>query len=108
MISGWQAEGVLVGLGFQENMHRKFQFSVVLVLFAGSAALAQVKSVEGELLVKFKGGPRGAAALQAEQTFGHEVQRRFERLGWQHIRLRQGQTLAQYRQHRDVLAAELN
>lgn len=98
----------MVGLGFQENMHRKFQLSVVLVLFAGFAALAQVRPVEGELLVKFKGGPHGAAALQAEQTFGHEVQRRFERLGWQHVRLRPGQTLAQYRQHRDVLAAEPN
>ena len=31
--------------------------------------------VEGELLVKFKGGPRGEAAIRAKITLQHEVKR---------------------------------
>src|SRR5262245_46032757 len=68
--------------------------------------------VEGELLVKFRGGPRGAAAEHARQTLGHKVKRDFEFIGWQHIRLPHGITvkegLARYRQLTGVLAVEPN
>src|SRR4029079_12282678 len=64
--------------------------------------------VEGELLVKFRGGARGAEAGRAEQIFGHEVKGRFDRVGWQHIKLPVGATEAQYRRHPDVIAVEPN
>jgi len=87
---------------------------VLLLLALPGAAqdFRGTKSVEGELLVKFRGGPRGAAAAQAEQAVGHEVRRRFDRIGWQHVRVRPGQTdaeaLARLRQRPDVIAAEPN
>ena len=39
--------------------------------------------------------PRGRGAAQAEQALGHEVRHRFDRIGWQHIRIRPGQTDAE-------------
>ena len=68
--------------------------------------------VEGELLVKFDGGPHGQAALKAKRTLNHEVKRDFDFIGWQHIRLPAGMTveegLARYRKLPNVLAAEPN
>jgi subtilisin family serine protease len=70
------------------------------------------RTVEGELLVKFKGGTRGLAAAKAQQAFKHQVKRHFDRIGWQHIRLPPGMTeaeaLAKYGRHPDVLAVEPN
>jgi subtilisin family serine protease len=85
---------------------------LLLVVLPGLAQNGRPRSVEGELLVKFRDGPRGAAAAQAEQALGHEVRRRFDRIGWQHVRVRPGQTdaeaLARLRQRPDVIAAEPN
>ena len=85
---------------------------LLLALPGAAQDFRGTKSVEGELLVKFRGGPRGAAAAQAEQAVGHEVRRRFDRIGWQHVRVRPGQTdaeaLARLRQRADVIAAEPN
>jgi subtilisin family serine protease len=68
--------------------------------------------VEGELLVKFRDGPRGEQATLARQRFQHEVRRHFDRLGWQHIRLSPGlslaRALADYHRHPGVLAVEPN
>src|SRR5437867_1939730 len=70
------------------------------------------RSVPGELLVKFQGGPRGAAAAQAQQRFKHVVSRNFDHIGWQHIQLPPGMTeaqaLDQYRRHPGVIAVEPN
>src|SRR5688572_13432086 len=90
------------------NRNNRLTAAIVLLLLLTALPMAAQEAVEGELLVKFRGGSRGAAAMQAEQTLGHEVRRRFDRVGWQHIRLRPGQTLAQYRQRPDVIAAEPN
>ncbi|HKQ37342.1 MAG TPA: S8 family serine peptidase, partial [Verrucomicrobiae bacterium] len=89
---------------------------VFLLLVLGFPGLAQdargPKWVEGELMVKFRDGPRGVGATQAEQALGHEVRHRFDRIGWQHIRIRPGQTeeeaLARLRQRADVITAEPN
>lgn len=68
--------------------------------------------VEGDLLVKFRGGPRSEAAARAKSTFKHTVKRDFEHIGWQHIQLAPGMSvekaLARYQQDPDVLAAEPN
>jgi subtilisin family serine protease len=68
--------------------------------------------VEGELLVKFRGGPRGPSAEQARRQMKHQVKREFESLGWQHIRLPKGMTvaegLAKYQKLPGVLAVERN
>ena len=82
------------------------------------AAQAQIeiskdgRRVEGELLVKFRGGTRGTAAERSRAAFNHEVRRRFEHIGWQQVQLPRGLTieeaLARYRSHPDVLAVEPN
>ena len=68
--------------------------------------------VEGELLVKFRGGSRGDAARRGEAKFGHKVKRVFEHIGWQSIQLPSGMTvdedLIRYQQDPDVLAVEPN
>jgi len=68
--------------------------------------------VDGELLVKFRGGARGLPAVKAQQTLQHQVKRHFDRVGWQHVQLPQGVTeaeaLARYARHPDVLAVEPN
>lgn len=73
---------------------------------------ASARYVEGELLVKFRGGPRSDQAAQARQTFQHDVLRHFDRVGWQHVRLPAGlsvtRALADYPRHPGVLAAEPN
>ncbi len=70
------------------------------------------RRVEGELLVKFRDGPHGAAAERSRAAFNHEVRRRFGHIGWQQIRLPRGLTieeaLTRYRGHADVLAVEPN
>jgi thermitase len=91
----------------------------LLIMTASGAAAANPspprngeRFVEGELLVKFRGGARGPAAQAAQDNFKHEVKRRFDQLGWQCIRFPRGltreQALAKYRQHPDVLAVEPN
>lgn len=90
----------------------------MLGVFAAHAQIEPIETigndrrVEGELLVKFRGGSRGAAAERSRATFNHEVRRRFDRTGWQQIRLPRGFTieeaLARYRSHPDVLAVEPN
>ena len=68
--------------------------------------------VEGELLVKFRGGTKGAAARNSAAKFGHKVKRDFDYIGWQHIQLPPGlsveEALARYPQDPDVLAVEPN
>ena len=89
---------------------------VFLLLVLGWPGVAQdargPKWVEAELMVKFRDGPRGLGAAQAEQALGHEVRHRFDRIGWQHIRIKPGQSqqeaLARLRQRPDVIAAEPN
>ncbi|MCI0748813.1 MAG: S8 family serine peptidase, partial [Verrucomicrobia subdivision 3 bacterium] len=70
------------------------------------------RHVEGELLVKFADGSRGAAAERARQTMQHEVRRNFDFIGWQQIRLPRGvsveEGLAKYRNLPGVLAVEPN
>jgi subtilisin family serine protease len=89
--------------------------SILLVLGATAGvepATAAPPHVEGELLVKFAGGPRGAAAEHARNQMRHEVKRNFDRIGWQHIRLPKGMTveegLARYAKLPNVLAVEPN
>src|SRR6266496_2257065 len=71
-----------------------------------------LRYIEGELLVKFKGGPQSPAALTAKKIVGHEVKRDFEFIGWQHIRLPAGmkveEGLARYKNLTNVLAVEPN
>jgi hypothetical protein len=96
----------------------KCVWSVLAVTLATFAAQAQIETagngrrVEGELLVKFRGGPQGTAAARSKASFHHEVRRQFERVGWQQIRLPRGlsieEALARYRGSADVLAAEPN
>jgi subtilisin family serine protease len=70
------------------------------------------RHAEGELLVKFNGGPRGTGAEQVQARMQHEVKRHFDFIGWQHIRLPRGMTveegLARYREMRGVEAVEPN
>jgi subtilisin family serine protease len=87
-------------------------------MLATLAAHAQIETtgngrrVEGELLVKFRAGSRGTAAVRSKASFHHEVRRQFDHVGWQQIRLPRGLTieeaLAHYRNSADVLAAEPN
>jgi len=92
-----------------------------LLLICASVALVHVSEAgpsrargyaEGELLVKFRGGPRGPSAEQARRLMNHEVKRDFESVGWQHIRLPKGMTvaegLAKYQKLPGVLAVEPN
>ena len=68
--------------------------------------------VEGELLVKFKGGTRGEAAGRVKSALQHAVKRDFEFIGWQRIQLPTGVTveeaLARYQALPEVLAVEPN
>ncbi len=68
--------------------------------------------VSGELLVKFRGGTKGNAARLAAGKFNHTIQRSFEHIGWQHIKLPPGVTveeaLARYAADPAVLAVEPN
>lgn len=90
--------------------------AVMLLIFAIGCASANAaqppRYVEGELLVKFKGGPRGPAAAVARDRMKHELKHNFDFIGWQHIRLPRGmsvdQALARYKQLPGVLAAEPN
>jgi hypothetical protein len=91
-------------------------FAALLVLAAHAQPDPPVAShprhVEGELLVKFKGGPRGPEAEQARGRMRHEVRRHFDFIGWQQIRLPKGMTveegLARYRDQPGVEAVEPN
>src|SRR5262245_4510220 len=78
--------------------------------FAASGPPARY--VEGELLVKFGGGPHSTTAERARATLKHEVRHNFDFIGWQHIRLPRGMTveeaLVRYRNLPGVLAVEPN
>jgi hypothetical protein len=70
------------------------------------------RHVEGELLVKFRGGTKGAEARAARARLGHKVKRDFDLIGWQHMQLPRamsvGQALQHYRALPEVLAVEPN
>jgi subtilisin family serine protease len=83
------------------------------LVWQGSPALGQApRYVEGELLVKFKGGARGEAARRVKSAHRHTVKRDFEHVGWQHVQLPLGltveETVARYQNDPDVLAVEPN
>jgi subtilisin family serine protease len=87
--------------------------TALTALHSSAATPAQSKRyVEGELLVKFRGGPKGADAKRAKASLKHEVKRDFDFIGWQHIRLPKGMTveeaLPEYRKMPNVLAVEPN
>jgi enediyne biosynthesis protein E4 len=67
---------------------------------------------EGELLVKWKGGPKGEDARRAGQRMNHTKKRDFDFIDWQHIQLPKGITVAEavgrYKNLPEVLAAEPN
>jgi len=88
-------------------------------LFSAVPASAQAQAdqnrsvrVEGELLIKLRDGPHGPGADRARAAFGHDIRRRYDRVGWQHIRVPPGlatdEALVRFRQHSDVLAVEPN
>lgn len=66
---------------------------------------------EGELLIRVR-NPNPQAAHSLQQHFHHEVKRRFDHLGWQHVTLPKGLSVAaalkRYAQHQDVLEVEPN
>lgn len=68
--------------------------------------------IEGELLVKFRGGPESAAANRAALKHNHKIKRTLKHVGWQHIQLPPGQSvaraLAKYSEDPDVIAVEPN
>jgi len=94
------------------NESRSAAALLLFVALCGAGAAQPPRHVEGELLVKFKGGPRDASAALARAGMKHEVKRNFDFIGWQHIRLPQGMTgqegLARYKALPGVLAAEPN
>src|SRR5688500_13802283 len=94
--------GVVAGLIFGSG----------IALAAGAAEPPRHRYAEGELLVKFKGGARSHAAEVTRERMKHVVKRRFDFIGWQHIRLPEGmsveQGLARYKAMPEVLAAEPN
>lgn len=67
---------------------------------------------EGELLVKWRGGPLGAPAAHGNARCGGEVKRNFREIGWQWVKLPPGMTVSRgmelYRGEPDVLAVEPN
>ena len=79
---------------------------------AATAAGSPERYVEGELLVKFAGGPRGGAAAQTRRALRHTVKRDFDFVGWQHVQLPPGLTVAEalerYRRQPGVVAVEPN
>src|SRR5262245_11981164 len=94
-------------------------FALMLVLMTFAAVTtsslgvgSESRYVEGELLVKFRGGPDGEAATRAQSALQHAVKRRFRFVGWQHITLPRGtsveEALPRYARHPGVLAVEPN
>jgi subtilisin family serine protease len=102
------------------NFCSRFHFVVLVAATLVTNLLAQAATepdtpdgyVEGELLVKFQGGPKSQAARNAKSALKHEVQRDFDFIGWQHIRLPAGmaveEALVRYRKLPNVLAVEPN
>ena len=80
------------------NFCSRYHFVVLVAATLVTNLLAQAATepdtpdgyVEGELLVKFQGGPKSQAARNAKSALKHEVQRDFDFIGWQHIRLPAG------------------
>ena len=100
----------------QKKPHAALTTVFVILLLGATAGLrpaaAAPRHVEGELLVKFAGGPRGAGAEHTRRQMRHEVKHNFDRIGWQHIRLPAGMTveegMARYSKLPNVLAVEPN
>src|SRR5689334_5929689 len=86
--------------------------AILTVSPASAAPRSPARYAEGELLIKFRGGPRGAPAEHARGRMKHEVQGNFDTLGWQHIRLPRGlnveAAVTEYRKLPGVLAVEPN
>jgi hypothetical protein len=84
--------------------------ALTFTLTAPTQPADKPRYVEGEQLVKFKGGPSGEAAKRVQSDLKHTVKRDFEFIGWQHIQLPLGvgveEALARYQNHPDVLAVE--
>src|SRR5436309_9954309 len=68
--------------------------------------------VEGELLVKLRQGPALQSALSPHARVGAQVVRTYHHLGWQHVRLTNGlsvaQGLARYQQMPEVQSVQPN
>src|SRR5213594_4312343 len=84
----------------------------LMATVASTHATQPPNYVEGELLVKFRDGPRGLAAELARNRMQHEIKRNFDFVGWQHIRLPRGTSveegLTRYKELPGVLAVEPN
>lgn len=97
---------------FQRQFLIGAAFVFCAATLSGFAAPVSPGYVEGELLVHFACGPRSEAAASSRRAFRHEIRRNFDRIGWQHIQLAPGETVAQalprYRAHPGVLAVEPN
>ena len=80
----------------------------LMLLFASSPRAG----AGNELLIKWRGGPEGAEAKQANTVIGGAPKRNFGAVGWQLVQLPDGvsfsEGLAKYRAHPDVLAVEAN
>jgi Tol biopolymer transport system component/subtilisin family serine protease len=67
---------------------------------------------EGELLVKFKQGVSSTSKQAVNTSIGASVLKEFSFIGWQHVQLPQGMSVAQgiadYKQMENVVAAEPN
>jgi thermitase len=82
-------------------------------VFSQTARKSPASYVEGELLVKFLGGPaKPQIATSPHVVAGATVLRRFAAFGWEHVRLPEGMTVGQgikaYLALPGVLAAEPN
>ena len=100
------------------GFHLTLQLLTVAVLLLTAYVSSAQKTdaarpyVEGELLVKFRGGPKSASAKAARDEMRHEVKRDFDFIGWQQIALPGGlsveEGLKRYRAIPDVLDVQPN
>lgn len=82
-----------------------------LAWYCTALAATPPRYQEGELLIRFRDrNPRVATALQHQ--FKHGVKRRLDHLGWHHVTLPKGLSVAdalkRYARHQDVLEVEPN
>src|SRR5687767_9370828 len=90
----------------------RFLATLMLMGLANAKGIPSPRFAQGDLLVKFRGGPHSSAAEHARDLMKHEVKRNFDFIGWQHIRLPAGMSvqegLAQYKALPGVVAVEPN